>query len=288
MNGVPSRPCPMCGSAEAFIMPKVGRILRLSPGEALLRCAGCDLVRRDPPLGPEAASDVYDDAYYRQYEQTVGMTGDLGGVLRAHMRKRLAWVESRIGVGRMLEIGCGKGYFLAYAKQRGWSTYGVEVSAEAGEVARESGLDVYVGPIEGMPQPSVRYDFIQMNHVLEHLADPIGTLRRLRSMLTPQGLAVIEVPNEFGNLFFRLGRLALPEKALAYPIRSTHQIFFDPRTFRRALTQSGLAIMRYRTIRWTIGDRSGKLGRAVRWAVYALERPLGRAANIEAVVRQAW
>ncbi len=287
MNGMPSRPCPMCGSAEAFILPKLGRILRLSPGEALLRCAGCDLVRRDPPLAPEAAADVYDDAYYREYEQSVGMTGDLGGVLRPHMRKRLAWIESRIGVGRLLEIGCGKGYFLAHARSHGWTTHGVEVSEEAGKVARESDLDVHVGPIEGMPHPSDRYDFIHMNHVLEHLIDPIATLRRLRSMLTPQGLAVIEVPNEFANLFFRFGRLALPEKALVYPIRSTHQIFFDPRTFRRALDQAGLRILRFRTVRWTIGDRSGKLGKALRWAVYALERPLGRAANMEAVVRAA-
>jgi 2-polyprenyl-3-methyl-5-hydroxy-6-metoxy-1,4-benzoquinol methylase len=237
-------------------------------------------------MSVDRAADVYDEGYFRQYDESVGLSGDVGGHLRPHLRERLAEIESRIGVGRMLEIGCARGHLLEAARRRGWETRGVEPSEAAAREARAKGLDVYVGPVEAMPPLAEPVDFVHMHHVLEHLADPLATLRQVCELLKPTGLAIIEVPNEFDNLFFRFGRLILPERSLVYAIRSTHQFFFNPSTLRRMLTAAGLAIERCRTVRWTIGDRSGLLGRATRRAVYLLERRLGCAGNIEATVRR--
>jgi 2-polyprenyl-3-methyl-5-hydroxy-6-metoxy-1,4-benzoquinol methylase len=275
------RSCPVCKSTTAEPDDRLTRIVRAAAPERIVRCAGCGLVRRDPPLSPDRAAEIYNDAYYRQYEASVGMTGDLDGVLRPHLRKRLHRVERCLGVGRLLEIGCGKGAFLEHARQRGWAVRGVEVSAEAGNVAQDKGLDVHIGPVETVSPPAEPYDFVHMNHVLEHLAEPVEVLRRVFSWLRPGSRIVIEVPNEFDNLFFRFGSRVLPERAMIYPVQSTHEVFFNPTTLRRAVTAAGLAIERCRTVRWTIGDRSGIVGKSVRWAVYGLERPLGRAGNIE-------
>jgi hypothetical protein len=103
-------------------------------------------------------------------------------------------------------------------------------------------------------------------------------------MLAPNGVAIIEVPNEFNNLFFSLGRVALPLRRLVYPIPSTHQFFFDPRTFRLAVAKAGINLVYCRTVRWTVGERSGALGRAAREAIYLVERPFERAGNIEALL----
>ena len=277
--------CPLCDATTARPDERLTRIVRAEPPERIVRCPDCGLVRRDSPLSPTQAAAIYDDEYYRQYELSVGMTGSVGGVLRPHLGVRLESVERRIGVGRLLEIGCGKGMFLEHAKQRGWQVRGVEVSADAGRVAQEKGLDVHIGPVESVSPPSEPFDFVHMNHVLEHLAEPVDVLRQVGAWLRPGGLVVVEVPNEFDNLFFRIGSLVLPERMVTYPVQSTHQIFFNPATLRQAVTTAGLAIERCRTIRWTIGDRSGALGKAIRWAIYGLERPLGRAGNIEIIAR---
>lgn len=279
-----SAPCPLCGEGMAVPEEALAAVVRAAP-DRLVRCAGCALVRRDPPISTARAAQIYDDAYYRVYEQSVGMAGDLHGVLRPHLRRRLEAVERRLGVGRLLEIGCGKGALLEYARDRGWTTRGVEISEAAGRVAREKGLDVHIGPVETMSTPPEPPDFVHMNHVLEHLADPVRVLRQVRELLAPGGIAVVEVPNEFDNLFFHVGRALLPQSRRLSPVPSTHQCFFNPQTLQRAICAAGLAVERCRTVRWTIGDRSNIVGRAIRRAIYLAERPLERAGNIEAVVR---
>lgn len=274
--------CPLCGSIRSTTLSTAGLLLRVEP-DRILRCAECGMVYRNPPLTVDRATEIYNNEYYQQYEQSTGMAGDLNGVARVHLKRRLIDVETRTGVGQMLEIGCGKGALLEFARSRGWTTQGVEVSENAGHIARDKGLNVHIGPVETMPRLAAPVDFIHLNHVLEHLTDPVGVLRQIKTMLASSGIIVLEVPNEFDNLFYRIGRLALPTSSMLSPIPSTHQCFFTPSTLRRAVELAGLTMQRLRTVRWTIGDRSGWLGKAIRRAVYLIERPLERAGNIEVV-----
>ena len=282
---MPLARCPVCEASAATRDSLLTAVVGAEPPEQLVRCADCGLVRREPRMSFEHASDVYDDAYYEQYEGVVGMSGDAGGEVRPHLKARLVAVERLVGVGKLLEVGCGKGFFMDYARSRGWRVKGVEVSEVAGNIARAKGLDVHIGPIE-LLSPTEPVDFVHMNHVLEHLADPVAVLKQVRTMLAPDGIAIIEVPNEFDNFFFGVGRTVLPHEKLTQPIRSTHQFFFSPKTFRLAVAKAGLTVVSCRTVRWGIGDRSGVLGRTVRWALYVLERRFDRAGNIEAILKR--
>ena len=96
----------------------------------------------------------------------------------------------------LLDFGAGKGQFLVEAKESGWTGIGIETAKERADFAREKyGVEVIQ---EFYSEGKVRegnYDLITLNHVLEHLPDPIGLLKALLdSNLSKNGLVYIEVP----------------------------------------------------------------------------------------------
>lgn len=100
---------------------------------------------------------------------------------------------------RVLDIGCGFGQFLGAMKSEGYSNlFGIDISDEALEVCRRKGLDTQkIDDIRNF-RPDRKFDFIMMNHVLEHLekGTVIDTLRHIREhLLAPGGSFVLMVPN---------------------------------------------------------------------------------------------
>jgi SAM-dependent methyltransferase len=98
--------------------------------------------------------------------------------------------------GRLLDVGCGSGAFLTQMRALGWQVCGVEPDPAAARVARERyGLDVTCGTLEEAALPAHRFDAITMNHVVEHVPDPVATLRECGRVLQPRGRLVITTPN---------------------------------------------------------------------------------------------
>ncbi len=97
---------------------------------------------------------------------------------------------------RLLDFGSGKGQFLAVAKTLGWQGLGIETEAARGEFAREKyGVDVQIAYYQNGLVGKSPVDLISLNHVLEHLPEPISLLRELLdSNLQKGGLLYIEVP----------------------------------------------------------------------------------------------
>jgi len=100
--------CRLCESSRWIVREAESRLLRMPPGTIIRTCRGCGLSIRTPlPLGRDAAAP-YDGEYYHQY-QVVGR--EASAVLVA----TLPLLEPAAGPGRLLEIGCGLGSFLASA-----------------------------------------------------------------------------------------------------------------------------------------------------------------------------
>jgi SAM-dependent methyltransferase len=96
--------------------------------------------------------------------------------------------------GRVLDIGCGTGQFLAYLASRGYQVQGVEPSTTAREQAiREHALNV-LPSISGTVSEE-RFQVVTMWHVLEHVPDLRATFKRLYALLAVGGLLVIAVPD---------------------------------------------------------------------------------------------
>ncbi|MCB0763209.1 MAG: class I SAM-dependent methyltransferase [Flavobacteriales bacterium] len=96
--------------------------------------------------------------------------------------------------GRVLDLGCGTGDFLAHLMSRGYLVQGVEPSLIAREKAiADHGLSV----VPSLDQVTAyeKFQVITMWHVLEHVADPRAVLKKLFALLSDRGLLVIAVPD---------------------------------------------------------------------------------------------
>jgi SAM-dependent methyltransferase len=98
--------------------------------------------------------------------------------------------------GRALDIGCGAGGGILRLMQVGWKVDGVEWDPTAVEVARRvTSCSIRSGDFRKISLPVATYDLVMMHHVLEHLDDPIGGLRRAAELLAPGGRLVVVYPN---------------------------------------------------------------------------------------------
>ncbi len=97
---------------------------------------------------------------------------------------------------RLLDFGSGKGLFLAVAKESGWQGLGIETAKDRADFAREKyGVKVRQEFYSGGKVEDNNFNLITLNHVLEHLPDPLGLLKELLdSNLSKDGLVYIEVP----------------------------------------------------------------------------------------------
>jgi 2-polyprenyl-3-methyl-5-hydroxy-6-metoxy-1,4-benzoquinol methylase len=145
--------------------------------------------------------------------------------------------------GRLLDVGCGNGQYLARMQSYGWEVAGIEVDAQAAEVARrERGLTVHAGPVESAPFPPASFDVVACQHVIEHVTDPRGFLTAVGAYLRPGGRLLIVTPNaqSLGHRLFREDCYSLD------PPR--HLVLYSLRGFRQLLRQiPSLELVRLRT-----------------------------------------
>lgn len=98
--------------------------------------------------------------------------------------------------GRLLDVGCGDGNRLVRFRKLGWDAEGQEVDPEAAAEARRiSGGPVHLGTLEDVGFPEASFDAITMNHVIEHVYDPVNLLRECRRILRTGAILVITTPN---------------------------------------------------------------------------------------------
>lgn len=135
--------------------------------------------------------------------------------------------------GRILDVGCGSGDFLAFAAEAGWIAEGVDIDEEAVDIARSFGLAARLARLpEIVAEPGV-YDVITLNHVIEHLHDPIESLRLCYRLLKPGGTVWLQTPNieSIGYAIFRSAWRGLE------PPR--HLVLFNQRSLHDALRTAG-------------------------------------------------
>ena len=98
--------------------------------------------------------------------------------------------------GKLLDIGCGNGFFLAWMRDAGWEVTGIEPDPVAAKVAQERhGISVIAGTLEDAKLPNESFEAITLHHVIEHVYDPVALLSECRRLLKPCGKVVVATPN---------------------------------------------------------------------------------------------
>ena len=149
------------------------------------------------------------------------------------------WIGNRIrhlpaprpGHNRLLDAGCGSGYFVYMARQVGYQAEGLEIDPRACAQARTHGLKVHQGSFPDTGLESGSFDEITLSHVLEHLHDPVGALREAFRILRHGGRLWIVVPNLEGasnRVWKENSRLLEPPRHLVmFDVNSLKQLFLE-------------------------------------------------------------
>jgi SAM-dependent methyltransferase len=188
--------CELCGSAD--YKPYFQPADRFS-GEVfhIVKCSRCGFIY----LNPRPNSTELVGYYPEHYEPHAGFDIHASPLAQFDhdrgMNIQLDFVEKFIPQrGKLLDIGCGTGDFLAGAKSRGWDTQGIELSESAGTIAKQRyGLDVTVGSLNSLSFLDNHYNVITLWDVLEHLPHPLNAFLKINQALLPQGFVIFTIPN---------------------------------------------------------------------------------------------
>ena len=281
--------CPLCLSPEAEELHGAANTLGVQPPRQVVRCTQCRLTFVHPRMTPDELRETYGEKYFRLFEEVPGMELTGGDEeVAPHLKARLATCERLVGKGRLLEVGCAYGGFLDYARRSGWNIQGVEVSSYAADEARRRfSIDVFCGTLEEAGFPDEFFDLCHMNHVLEHLATPLGTLREVYRVLRKGGLLAVEVPNELEDLYGTFREKILGRPRIPPPAPSVHLLFFNPLTLTRMLGAAGFKVIHLQTPRRN-KDQASKFpfGILVKKAIYSIEETFKCGPLIEAFAQK--
>ncbi len=141
------------------------------------------------------------------------------------------------GKGKLLDYGCGGGWYAYQMKQLGWDVTGMDFSEHAARQGRERyGIPVHVGTI---PHPAIEpesFDVINMGAVLEHVHSPHQVIEAASKALRPGGYLVVTVPNIASWTIKQFG------KQCWHVDIPRHLLHFTPLTLRRLLNTHGLEV----------------------------------------------
>lgn len=193
MERVPSK-CILCNSSNRTILIQQGEW-------TVYKCADCGLGFLDPRPDQDELQDLYRNDYFSSHYDE-GLKID-----SPEMKRRISQEEHRIKFfrglkrhGKVLDIGCGMGYFLYAGRIYGYEVEGIDVSDDSASYVRnELKIPVTTGSIEEINFKDDSIDIITMWHILEHTPDPRKHLKKARMWLKPDGLLIVDVPNYEGT-----------------------------------------------------------------------------------------
>jgi 2-polyprenyl-3-methyl-5-hydroxy-6-metoxy-1,4-benzoquinol methylase len=249
----PDALCPLCRDPDAQLKYRLTKL-------RVYACPSCGLVYLWPRLSESAQREMFSRLYVdgepplpeleRYYDSAYDDSPS-----NPLVRRYECWLdalERERSPGRILDIGCGTGLFLAVARRRGWQPHGIDACADVTAFARDHfGLEVWDGDVGDARFAELRFDAITLWDVLEHARDPLTLLQTARRRLSSGGVLGIATPNQRSILDAVAGGMyRLSDSRITRPLEKfyidQHLLYFDEATLRHALRRAGFAVARLR------------------------------------------
>ena len=235
--------CAICGGRETQHRYE-------KSGYGIGTCAHCGLTYANPRAPEEKILARYSKEYFwNEYLPSLGAAGGIFDLTQFDIRHAalLHMMAARAPGKRLLEVGCGAGFFLKTAARAGWNVEGIELSDEAARFAVER-LELPIRR-ERAESATIRpgsFDAAAMFDVIEHLFEPRSVLTAIARALTPGGLLTISTPNFDSASRFLLG----VDWAVLSPLE--HVYYFNEGSLRRLLEETGFTAVEFirRHVMW--------------------------------------
>lgn len=183
--------CPVCATPRA-------RYWFSKHDYPVYQCGKCKLEFLHPQPADNVLAAIYSKDYFlgdgttESAERTVQLKSATACLYLDRLSRML-----RESGGRLLEVGCGTGEFLAQARGRGFEVGGIEYSSTAAEIANQrlGPGTVHTGTLESATLPSEYFNAIVACDVIEHVREPKSFLARAHACLQPGGLLFLVTPS---------------------------------------------------------------------------------------------
>jgi SAM-dependent methyltransferase len=215
----------------------------------IVRCRRCGHMQLAKFPSEEDLSESYAEAESEDY-----VTEEEGQ--RATARAVLDRIEHQVAPGKLLDLGCWVGFLLDEARKRGWEGTGVEPSEFASAFARDRlGLDVRTEGLFDAELESGAYDAVFMGDVIEHLPAAGDALDRIASLLAPDGVLALALPDAGSRLARAMGKRW-------WSVIPTHVHYFTRASISALLVRHGYRALSISTQpkTFTAGYYLGRLG----------------------------
>lgn len=233
-------PCNICSSNDATVVFEAG----VAQQHRIVRCKQCSLLYASPrSMLHEREGEVEEipleqDRYSQQrLAKEILQVGDY-----AKTWKLLNSLYPNRG--KMLEVGCGYGYLLARFREEGWDVIGIDpYKGGCAYTKATHGIEAIPAILENAGFADETFDVVILNHVIEHMPDPLKSLREINRVLKKGGHFVIETPR-YDTLMFKI--FGKRERSVSY---SGHFYFFTTESLEKMYNLAGFR----RTKLWYTG-----------------------------------
>lgn len=189
--------CNLCGGTAT-------KLVCIDQSFRICKCTNCSLIFVNPQpqfisgedVHFHASSEIASDRNFRTDKRTV------------YQDALIQLDRLQANKGRLLDVGCGFGLFLDQAQALGWQPFGVDVSSISVQYAsRDLGLaNVVRGELLSVGFPTGYFQVATLWNLLEHVRDPLATMREVHRILTSDGIALVRVPNMLVHNLLRHNR----------------------------------------------------------------------------------
>ncbi len=192
--------CNLCGSSEnRFLFNAKDRLHGIGGSFSYVKCVNCGLVYMNPQITPEDIGKFY-PVNYAPHQSKAGQRQQ--NIKKLEKKSKIQYLTQnyfrKLNQNiSLLDVGCGNGKFLNEIKTLfGCQVYGIDISAQASELAKKDfDLKVFVGTITQAPFSDNYFDVVTAWQYLEHVHNPLQTLKKICDLLKPNGICVISTPN---------------------------------------------------------------------------------------------
>ncbi len=242
--------CIVCGSPSDVFIDRIWDDRYGCPGIfSIYKCRSCGQMITSPSFNESDLPALYSTYYPRRNVDYDALERESALVSKkhAHFRRWLAGTDNQGHYlakpgQRVLDIGSGSCLSLLELRRIGVEPYGVEADPNVAAIATRYKLNVHIGSIHDDPFPSVEFDLITLNQVIEHVPDPAALLRKVRERLSPSGQIVLSFPN-VSSLPRRLSGSRWINWHVPY-----HQHHFNRRSFELLAKSLGYEVVSARSI----------------------------------------